>query len=159
MTRRSRLFQVHPDLSGRDRRDPRAVPAPDYLVPPALRRAARCRSCPTRDSISCGRNSAPTSIISPPASIPQQDATAAPMDEPQTLVQVYLSVAEQRNGRWTQKRMTPRPIVEVDSRLVNESEFTLMPCDFTWLAEGPLLLVPGSPHRAPRHRRRAPGGA
>jgi hypothetical protein len=35
-----------------------------------------------------------TRIISPPASIPQQDATAVPMDEPQTLVQVYLSVAE-----------------------------------------------------------------
>src|SRR5438874_4232491 len=66
------------------------------------------------------------------------------MEQPQSLREVFLSITELRNGRWTPKRVTPQAIIETDSRLISEIQFTLAPCDFTWIPDGPFLLVPGT---------------
>jgi hypothetical protein len=82
-----------------------------------------------------------TRIISSPASIPKQDATAAPMDEPQTLIQVYLSVAEDRSdligslrrARWSGHGLPPASdatgtrIAARDGGVVDASEPALDP--------------------------------
>jgi receptor-binding and translocation channel-forming TcA subunit of Tc toxin/ABC toxin-like protein/neuraminidase-like protein len=77
----------------------------------------------------------------PPVQIPQPGETTAPVTSTQSTTKLFLSFTEQRNGHWTHKRTTPQPVVEADSLLLGEKNFTVIACDFTWFSGGPFLLA------------------
>jgi hypothetical protein len=68
--------------------------------------------------------------------------------KPVKAVDVYLSLTERRHDRWTHKRVADSAILNAsDPRLLgDQSVFSILPLDFTWIARAPFLLMTESAH-------------
>jgi hypothetical protein len=64
--------------------------------------------------------------------------TDIPISKPLKTTDVYLLLTERRHDGWTHKRVAESPI---SGFVFDQSSFSIVPVDFTWIPRGPFLLV------------------
>lgn len=75
--------------------------------------------------------------------IPSQGEANKTLDKPQKKMDVYLAVTEFRSGKWLPKKVS-QDSVSTGAAYQNDfdkSPYVIIPLDFTWLPDGPFLLL------------------
>lgn len=75
--------------------------------------------------------------------IPSQGETNKTLDKPLKKMDVYLAVTQFRSGKWAPKKIAQAPVNTGGTYQYefDKSPYLIIPLDFTWLPDGPFLLM------------------